>query len=99
MEPSGKLVLVFMLIAAIFGRCHASTICNVPLTGLYACMPAVRSPYPPPPTVVCCNALLHVDYGCLCSYRDSWIIRSGVVNFNLALQVPGKCGLPFVGHC
>ncbi|KAK4778211.1 hypothetical protein SAY87_018398 [Trapa incisa] len=92
-----------MLIAAIFGRCHAwgyysPRICNVPVSGLYACMPAATPPNPPPPTAACCNSLVNANYGCLCSDRVSSELRSHGVDPNLAMLIPGKCGLPNPGH-
>ncbi|KAK4783870.1 hypothetical protein SAY86_018238 [Trapa natans] len=99
METSGRLILLFVLVTAIFGSSDAQSVCNVPYSGLFACLPAARPPNPPPPTAACCNTVRRANLGCLCSYMKSKALSNYGVDPNLAIQIPTKCGIPNAGHC
>ncbi|KAJ7979102.1 Bifunctional inhibitor/plant lipid transfer protein/seed storage helical domain containing protein [Quillaja saponaria] len=78
---------------------NAQTICNVPISGLMACKPAVTPPNPTPPSTVCCSALTHANMRCLCSYRNSTLLPTLGIDPNLAVQLPEKCKFPHPAHC
>ncbi|KAK4778263.1 hypothetical protein SAY87_018450 [Trapa incisa] len=99
MVTGGRLLIIFLLIAAIFGSSGAQTICNVPYAGLVACKAAATPPKPPPPTATCCRALSHANMGCLCSYKNSKALPALGVDPNLAMQLPRKCRLPNPPRC
>ncbi|KAJ0090367.1 hypothetical protein Patl1_14143 [Pistacia atlantica] len=77
----------------------AQTICYMPAAGLMACKPSVTPPNPTQPTAKCCSALTHADMRCLCSYKNSNVVRSLGIDPNLAMKLPGKCKLPHPAHC
>ncbi|EEF32699.1 putative lipid-transfer protein DIR1 [Ricinus communis] len=93
------IALAMILVIAIANNgvvqvCNAQSVCNVPISGLMACKPAVTPPNPSAPTSACCSALTHADMRCLCSYKNSNVLPSLGIDPNLALQLPPKCKLP-----
>ncbi|WCJ41494.1 hypothetical protein M5689_022362 [Euphorbia peplus] len=92
-------VIGVMLISIGIGRSHAQTICNVPISGLMGCRPAITPPNPTLPTAGCCSALAGADLRCLCSYKNSTLLPSLGIDPNLALQLPAKCHLPHTPNC
>ncbi|CAN6447697.1 unnamed protein product [Victoria cruziana] len=70
--------------------------------GLLACKPSVTAngDCPPPgPSATCCTAIAAADLLCLCSYRNSMILPSLGIDPDLAMQLPGKCGIPLPNPC
>ncbi|KAL0299097.1 UNVERIFIED_CONTAM: putative lipid-transfer protein DIR1 [Sesamum radiatum] len=54
---------------------------------------------PPPPSARCCAGLLHADWGCLCSYKNSKLLPQLGIDVNLIMQLPTKCNVPHPAHC
>ncbi|XP_009339897.2 putative lipid-transfer protein DIR1 [Pyrus x bretschneideri] len=98
-------VLAAVVLVAIAGNggfvhvVNAQNICNVSVSDLMSCRPAVTSPNPAPPTKACCAALSHANLSCLCSYKNSSVLPSLGIDPNLALQLPAKCKLPHPANC
>ncbi|KAK4803234.1 hypothetical protein SAY86_001437 [Trapa natans] len=94
MATGAIFLLVLALVAVTFSETsNAQTICNVPLSSLMACTPAATPPNPLLPTASCCSSLLHVDMGCICSYKNPNIFPSLGIDPNLAMQILTKCNL------
>ncbi|KDP42884.1 hypothetical protein JCGZ_23826 [Jatropha curcas] len=94
------LVIMLVMVAGIFSSSiNGQSICNVSISGLTSCRPAVTPPNPAPPTSACCSALSHADLRCLCSYKNSTLLPSLGIDPKLALKLPEKCRLPHRAPC
>ncbi|OWM87971.1 putative lipid-transfer protein DIR1 [Punica granatum] len=93
MDTRANIVIVSVLVMLAAVANSEITICNVPLSGLQACLPAAKPPSPPPPTSECCASMKDADFCCLYSYRDSPLLPSLGVDPKLAIQIPDKCHL------
>ena len=93
----GFAVVAVLLLLAVAN--DAQTICNLKVSDLMECKPAVTPPNPPPPTSSCCAALSHADMRCLCSYKNSKLLPSLGIDPNLAMKLPTTCKLPHPAKC
>ncbi|PIN20545.1 hypothetical protein CDL12_06763 [Handroanthus impetiginosus] len=75
----------------------SSSICNVKVSELAECIPAITGKSPRQPTKSCCSAMLKADLHCLCEY-ESQFRKFGVDPAN-ALALPRKCGLKLPKDC
>lgn len=91
--------LLGMLVWTMIGCIDGQTICNMSGEALTACRPSATPPRPPPPSAKCCSGMTHADFRCLCSYKNSKLLRSLGIDPNLAVQLPDKCKLPHPFHC
>ncbi|KAF5733861.1 putative lipid-transfer protein DIR1 [Tripterygium wilfordii] len=89
-------VTVLMLLVTIGGG-NGQTICNVTVSELMECRPAVTPPQPSPPTAKCCSVVSRVNMSCLCSYKN--MLPSFNIDPNLVMLLPGKCKLPRPAKC
>ncbi|KAE8729736.1 putative lipid binding protein [Hibiscus syriacus] len=89
--------LVMMVMAT--ATTAAQSICNMPISDLMSCKPAVTPPNPPPPTSTCCSALSHADMRCLCSYKNSKLLPSLGIDPDLSMKLPSLCKLPYPANC
>ncbi|CAK9155761.1 unnamed protein product [Ilex paraguariensis] len=102
MEAYQKIAILVILLVANANNlqvCYAQTICNMSGADLMACKPSVTPPNPTPPSPQCCSGLSRADLRCLCSYKNSKLLRSLKIDPNLALQLPDKCKLPHPAQC
>ncbi|KAL0294036.1 UNVERIFIED_CONTAM: Upstream activation factor subunit UAF30 [Sesamum calycinum] len=74
-----------------------STICNVRVSELVQCLPAITGKSPPPPTKSCCSVISKANLHCLCNYKSE-ISKFGVDPAK-ALALPKKCGLKAPREC
>ncbi|XWS09728.1 hypothetical protein CRYUN_Cryun39dG0014200 [Craigia yunnanensis] len=91
--------LVAILLIALVEGSNELVICNIPLTKLDLCRPAVTGKYPPAPTKPCCSLIKHANLTCLCNFKDA------LPAFNIdparAFALPKKCksNLPTPPQC
>ncbi|TXG72907.1 hypothetical protein EZV62_001486 [Acer yangbiense] len=93
------LMVLFVVVVAIDLAEAQSNICNISVSDLMKCKPAVTPPNPTQPTADCCSALSHADLHCLCGYKNSKLLPSFGIDPNLAIQLPRKCNLPHPPNC
>ncbi|CAN0916931.1 Putative lipid-transfer protein DIR1 [Linum grandiflorum] len=86
--------MAVVLIVIMVKMAEGQVICNIPVEGLRAYKQAVTPPRPSPPTRDCCSAVSHGDLRCICRYKNSPLLPSLGIDPKLAVQLPGKCGLP-----
>ncbi|KAK6132991.1 hypothetical protein DH2020_033282 [Rehmannia glutinosa] len=104
-KPSNTLVLIWTLaaivVAAVNGDDAAAatptTICNVKVTELAECIPAITGKSPPGPTKKCCSVMRKTNLRCLCDYKSEFT-KFGVDPKN-AMALPKKCGLKLPREC
>ncbi|KAL2227600.1 UNVERIFIED_CONTAM: putative lipid-transfer protein DIR1 [Sesamum indicum] len=94
-----KAAILAILLCIINGNIgvHAR-VCGLSAADQMACKPSVTPPNPRPPSARCCASLLHADWGCLCSYRNSNLLPVGI-DVHLAMQLPIKCNVPHPSYC
>ncbi|KAM7504245.1 hypothetical protein LguiB_003149 [Lonicera macranthoides] len=92
-------VTVVVFIAGVRGESgdKPTTVCNVKVSDLAQCLPAISGQSPPPPTKGCCKVMHKVDLKCLCNYKKE-LIKYGV-NPGAAMTLPKKCGLKSPKEC
>ncbi|KAK4431216.1 putative lipid-transfer protein DIR1 [Sesamum alatum] len=95
---------ILAILLSIFTANMGIHVCYARVCGLsggdqMACKPSVTPPHPPPPSARCCSGLLHADWRCLCSYRNSKLLPALGIDVNLAMQLPVKCKVPHPPHC
>lgn len=95
----GVALVVVVVVAALISVNGQSSTCNVSMSDLLTCKPAVTPPNPTPPSQQCCSVLSHADLPCLCSYKNSPLLPSLGIDPKLALQLPAKCNLPHPPNC
>lgn len=88
--------MVVVFIAGVRGD-KPAVVCNVKVTDLAQCLPAISGQSPPPPTKGCCKVMHKVDLKCLCNYKKE-LIKYGV-NPGAAMTLPKKCGLKSPKEC
>ncbi|KAK9747839.1 hypothetical protein RND81_02G018000 [Saponaria officinalis] len=99
MEIMGKkLVSIILAISTIMviimaQRAEAQDVCGKPASVLLPCLASVRQPNPPSPSPQCCDGLKTMDVQCLCGYVSSPLLPVYGIDKNLALALPGKCGI------
>ncbi|OMP14317.1 hypothetical protein COLO4_00060 [Corchorus olitorius] len=98
-ERIRAVAFVATLVVVVMATADGQTICNMPVSALMECKPAVTPPKPPPPTPSCCSSLSHADMRCLCSYKSSNLLPSLGIDPNLAMQLPSICNLPHPAKC
>lgn len=77
-------------------------ICNVAVTGLQKCLPAVQLPDPKDPTSDCCAALepARDNFPCFCQYINNPIVKAMKIDVGRAMNVPRMCKMKGVpSHC
>ncbi|XAR72839.1 hypothetical protein NMG60_11019614 [Bertholletia excelsa] len=100
MEGYTKLVLVMLVAAVMVGHevavAAGQNVCGMNLAGLMACKPSVCTDADPvPPSKACCRALKGADMQCLCDLKQKKdMLASYSISPDLAVQLPGKCGMP-----
>ncbi|XP_031481540.1 putative lipid-transfer protein DIR1 [Nymphaea colorata] len=107
MEMKLRLAMVSVTMAIlVLSSCMASarsqSLCNMTEDGLLACKPSVTAngcQPPAAPSAACCAAIAAADLPCLCSYRNSMILPALGIDPDLAMQLPGKCGIPVPNPC
>ncbi|XP_042515396.1 putative lipid-transfer protein DIR1 [Macadamia integrifolia] len=104
MEAFRKLVVVVSVMAVVLGNevmvSQAQTIlCNLTGADISSCKPFVTPGNTAQPSDLCCAALSHADFKCLCSFKNSkWLSTFGI-DPNFAMQLPAKCKLSQVVQC
>ncbi|KFK31324.1 hypothetical protein AALP_AA6G097600 [Arabis alpina] len=98
---SKKMGMMMVVMAAIVvGRSVvAIELCGMSEAELNECKPAVNKESPTTPSQLCCNALEHADFNCLCGYKTSPWLGSFGIDPTLAVGLPTKCGLPNPPTC
>ncbi|WOL15002.1 hypothetical protein Cni_G23783 [Canna indica] len=54
---------------------------------------------PAAPSPECCKALAKADLRCLCSYKNSPLLRTLGIDPELAVKLPPKCNLKTPANC
>ncbi|GLT47149.1 hypothetical protein SLA2020_208630 [Shorea laevis] len=90
---------MLLLALTLLQTSEGQSICNIPLSSLMACRPAVTPPNPAAPTATCCSVLTKANLSCLCSYKNSKLLPQLGIDPNLAVQLPAKCKLPNAPTC
>ncbi|KAI3810240.1 hypothetical protein L1987_19851 [Smallanthus sonchifolius] len=95
-----RCVLTIALIVSVSSTTAPSSstiVCNVELTDLLECLPAITGAHPPAPTRKCCKVMHRVDLQCLCRYKPE-LAKFGA-NPVAAMAVPKKCGIKSTPRC
>lgn len=94
---SKKMAMIVMMVvmAAILVERSvvAIDLCGLTEAELNECKPAVIKGSTTTPSQLCCNALQHADFNCLCGYKTSPWLASFGIDPALAVGLPTKCGL------
>ncbi|XP_021287900.1 putative lipid-transfer protein DIR1 [Herrania umbratica] len=88
---------VMLLIALVEGATNEPTICNIALTKLKLCRPAVTGKYPPPPTKECCSLMKQANLTCLCKFKEA--LPAFEIDPARAFALPKKCNLRTPPQC
>ncbi|VVB15415.1 unnamed protein product [Arabis nemorensis] len=97
---SKKMAMMVMMVAILVERSVVGIdLCGMTETELNECKPAVSKESPTAPSQLCCNALQHADFNCLCGYKTSPWLGSFGIDPALAVELPTKCGLANVPTC
>ncbi|KAK9057200.1 hypothetical protein SSX86_024567 [Deinandra increscens subsp. villosa] len=75
----------------------STIVCNVQLTDLLECLPAITGAHPPAPTRQCCKVMHRVNLPCLCRYKPK--LATFGANPVAAMAVPKKCGIKTTPKC
>lgn len=86
-----------MLLLAMVAADKAPTICNVGVSELAECLPAITGSPPSWPTKSCCKVMHKVNLPCLCKYKDQFL-KLGISPSN-AMALPNKCDLKLPVEC
>ncbi|KAG8365124.1 hypothetical protein BUALT_Bualt18G0071700 [Buddleja alternifolia] len=92
--------LAAVLIASATGDAAAatpSTVCNVKVSELAECIPAITGKSPPWPTKSCCSVMHKANLHCFCNFKSE--LKKYGVDPNNAMKLPGKCGLKLPREC
>ncbi|XVF77308.1 hypothetical protein PTKIN_Ptkin14bG0032400 [Pterospermum kingtungense] len=91
--------LLAMLLIALVEGAKEPAVCNIPLTKLDLCHPAVTGEHPPPPTKQCCGLIKQANLTCLCDYKAS--LPAMNINPTKAFALPKicKCNQPIPAKC
>lgn len=98
-----KIILVLSVLVAaavMIGVANAQTtnvICNVKVTELAECLPAISGASPKDPTKACCAVLHKADLKCMCKLKPQ-LGKLGL-SPEKAMKLPGKCGLTVPKGC
>ncbi|KAL8509843.1 hypothetical protein ACS0TY_016895 [Phlomoides rotata] len=90
------LLICTVVIATVNGEGDAS-VCNVKVSELVECLPAITGKSPPPPTKGCCSVMGRADLQCFCNYKSQFA-KYGVDPAK-AMLLPGKCGRNLPKQC
>lgn len=93
------LVMMIVVVAMFVDRSVAIDLCGMSEAELNECRPAVSKENPTSPSEICCNALQHADFSCLCGYKNSPWLGSFGVDPKLASGLPKECGLANAPTC
>lgn len=95
-----RCVLTIALIVSVSSAvapASSTVVCNVQMTDLLECLPAITGAHPPFPTKRCCKVMRKVNLPCLCRYKPE-LAKFGA-NPVAAMAVPKKCGINYVPKC
>ncbi|KAK7299986.1 hypothetical protein RJT34_10817 [Clitoria ternatea] len=81
--------IVVLLIGTLLGSGEGSNVCNVDLSELEVCRPAVIGYNPPPPTEQCCAVFRRLNLPCLCQYKIKLALLG--IDPAKAFALPAKC--------
>lgn len=90
------LMAMVVLVAVVVAN-KTPTICNVGVSELGECLPAITGDKPSWPTKGCCKVMHKVNLPCLCNYKDK-LSQYGISPKN-AMALPKKCGLKLPAQC
>ncbi|WOG98527.1 hypothetical protein DCAR_0417870 [Daucus carota subsp. sativus] len=90
-------LMALVVLVAVVSADKAPTICNVGVSELGHCLPAITGDKPSWPTKDCCKVMHKVNLPCLCNYKDKFL-KYGISPKN-ALALPKKCGLKLPKQC
>ncbi|XP_010482097.1 PREDICTED: putative lipid-transfer protein DIR1 [Camelina sativa] len=93
------IVMMVMIMAMLVDRSVAIDLCGMTQDELNECKPAVTKGNPTSPSQLCCTALQHADFACLCGYKNSPWLGSFGVDPELASGLPKECGIPNAPTC
>ncbi|KAG7605363.1 putative lipid-transfer protein DIR1 [Arabidopsis thaliana] len=93
------MVIVMVMASLVVERSVAIDLCGMTQAELNECLPAVSKNNPTSPSLLCCNALKHADYTCLCGYKNSPWLGSFGVDPKLASSLPKECDLTNAPAC
>ncbi|KAL4554148.1 hypothetical protein LXL04_037302 [Taraxacum kok-saghyz] len=93
-------VFIIALMASVSSstaRASSSIVCNVEMTDLLECLPAITGAHPPAPTRRCCKVMRKVNLPCLCRYKPQ-LAKFGA-NPVAAMALPKHCGIKKIPRC
>ncbi|CAH1451022.1 unnamed protein product [Lactuca virosa] len=96
----GCVLIIAVLIASVSSSvapASSTIVCNVEITDLLECLPAITGAHPPAPTRPCCKVMRRVNLPCLCRYKPQ-LAKFGA-NPLAAMAVPKKCGIKKTPRC
>ncbi|CAH8362100.1 unnamed protein product [Eruca vesicaria subsp. sativa] len=100
---SKKVVMMVMMMVVVMAtlaeRSVAIDLCGMTREELDECKPAVSKENPTEPSTLCCDALKHADYSCLCGYKNSPWLGSFGIDPALAAELPSKCNIDNAPTC
>ncbi|MED6204148.1 hypothetical protein PIB30_006209 [Stylosanthes scabra] len=92
---SSKNVMIMVLVMCMIGSMVNGQICNMPISGLYACKPyvsnSVASPGDPSINSPCCKAVKGANIDCLCGYKNSAYLPMNGIDPDKAMKLPVTC--------
>ncbi|CAN8253804.1 unnamed protein product [Cochlearia groenlandica] len=86
------MMMTIVMVMILAERSIAFDLCGLTNTELNECKPSVTKENPTTPTQLCCDALHHADFTCLCGYKTSPWVASFGIDPELAIGLPVKCG-------
>ncbi|WOH00192.1 hypothetical protein DCAR_0519550 [Daucus carota subsp. sativus] len=90
-------LMAMMVLLVVATDDKTPTICNVGISELAECLPAITGDKPSWPTKRCCKVMRKVNLPCLCDYKDKFL-QYGISPQN-AMALPNKCGLTLPVQC
>ncbi|KAK1397121.1 putative lipid-transfer protein DIR1 [Heracleum sosnowskyi] len=90
-------LMAMMVLVIVAADDKTPSICNVGLTELAECLPAITGDKPSWPTKSCCKVMHKVNLPCLCDYKDK-LLQYGISPQN-AMALPKRCDLTLPVQC
>nr|XP_043618802.1 putative lipid-transfer protein DIR1 [Erigeron canadensis] len=92
-----SLILSSSVCASTTAPASSTIVCNVEMTDLLECLPAITGARPPAPTRRCCKVMRRVNLPCLCRYKPQ-LAKFGA-NPVAAMAIPKRCGMKSTPKC
>ncbi|KAL8205702.1 hypothetical protein R6Q57_009253 [Mikania cordata] len=84
-------ITLVVSVSSTIAPASSTLVCNVQMSDLLECLPAITGAHPPAPTRSCCKVMRRVNLRCLCSYKPQ-LAKFGA-NPAAAMAIPKKCGI------